>query len=153
MAILQKKIETDMAKAMKDREQNILSTLRMLKSDMQYEMTKTGAKELDDSQVETLLKRAVKKRKESIEQFEKANREDLLEKEKLELTILEGYLPPSVSEQEIQAVILKVFAEIKPKGPQEIGKVMGSVMGAFKGKNVDGNLVKNLIQNSFPKDA
>ena len=151
MSSLQKNIESAISKAMKERDSIRLDALRMLKSDIQYELTKTGAKELSDEQVEAILKRASKKRKESIEQFEKAGRNDLADKEKLELKIIDEYLPEAVSEEIIQQTVKKVFDDLKPKGPQEMGKIMGAVMGKFKGQNVDGNLVKNIITNAFQK--
>ena len=151
MSSLQKNIESAISKAMKERDSIRLDALRMLKSDIQYELTKTGAKELSDEQVEAILKRASKKRKESIEQFEKAGRNDLADKEKLELKIIDEYLPEAVSEEIIQETVKKVFDDLKPKSPQEMGKIMGAVMGKFKGQNVDGNLVKNIITNAFQK--
>ena len=149
MAKLQAKLETDLKTALKAKQAERLSTLRLLKSDLQYEMSKSGAKELKDDEVENVLKRAAKKRREAIKQYEKAGRKELLEKEKAELTILEEYLPPAVSDTEIKAVIEKIYAQFKsPEAKPEakdLGKLMGAVMGQLKGRTVDGARVRLLL--------
>ena len=131
---------------MKKKEELRLGTLRMLKSELQYELTKTGAQTLDDDAVLTLIRRGIKKRQEAREQFEKGGRPEMAEKEGLEIKILEVYLPASVSEDVLRKKIEEVIAEVKPAGPQEFGKVMGKVMAAFKGQSVDGNTVNKLVR-------
>lgn len=146
MASLQETITEHLKDAMKKKEELRLGTLRMLKSELQYELTKTGAQTLDDDAVLTLIRRGIKKRQEAREQFEKGGRPEMAEKEAAEIKILEVYLPASVSEDVLRKKIEEVIAEVKPAGPQEFGKVMGKVMAAFKGQNVDGNTVNRLVR-------
>ena len=146
MATLYETIESDLKTALKARSQVELGVLRLLKSDLQYEMNRDGSDSLADEVVETIIRRNIKKRRESIEQFEKAGRQELAEGEQAELVILEKYLPPEVSEAEITKVLDEVWAKVNPTGPADMGKVMGPVMGRFKGQNIDGNKVRALVQ-------
>jgi uncharacterized protein YqeY len=146
MSQLKERIEADLRIAMKNKEGIRLSALRMLKSDLQYEMTKTGVKTLSDEDVLAAIKKAVKKRKDSIEQYTSAGRPELAAPEAEELAILEQYLPAEATEAEIQEVIEIVVSQMKPEGPSAMGKVMGAVMAKLKEKNADGALVKQLVQ-------
>ncbi|MCB1165857.1 MAG: GatB/YqeY domain-containing protein [Leptospiraceae bacterium] len=147
MASLIEKIESDLKTAMKSRDQETLDTLRLLKSDLQYEMTKAGNREMDDAAVEVVLKKAVKKRQESIVDLEKAGRSSEVESETRAIERLKTYLPQELSEQEIGAEIDAVIAA----NPDEknFGKLMGQVMGRLKGKNADGSIVRSLLQNKL----
>ncbi|PJZ69500.1 hypothetical protein CH373_16265 [Leptospira perolatii] len=146
---LQQKINSDLKEAIKSKKEPLLSTLRLLKADIQYELTKTGAQDLADEQVIVLIKRGYAKRMDAIQMYEKANRTDLAEKEKVESEVLKSYLPPDVSEEEILKVLEKVILELKPSGPKDIGKVMGKVMAEFKGKNIDGSKVSALVKSKL----
>lgn len=146
MASLQETITEHLKDAMKKKEELRLGTLRMLKSELQYELTKTGAQTLDDDAVLALIRRGIKKRQEAREQFDKGGRPEMAEKEAAEIKVLEVYLPASVSEDVLRKKIEEVILEVKPSGPQEFGKVMGKVMAAFKGQNVDGNTVNKLVR-------
>ena len=149
MAELYTRIQEDLKAALKARSELELSALRMLKSDIQYEATKTGATELPDDVVQNIVKRAIKKRKEAAEQFSGAGRREQADKENQEIEILEKYLPEQVSEEAILQELDRVIAEVKPGGPGDLGKVMGKVMAAFKGRNIDGAMVKNLAQKKI----
>ncbi|MCB1308394.1 MAG: GatB/YqeY domain-containing protein [Leptospiraceae bacterium] len=149
MGQLQDKIEADLRHALKNRLQQELATLRLLKSDLQYELTKDGSSEMDDEQVKVVLKRAVKKRRESIEQFEKAGKTEQAAQEQAELEIIERYLPAAVSAAEVERLVDEVCASVNPTGPSDMGKVMGAVMGKLKGQNVEGKLVKDLVQKKL----
>lgn len=131
---------------MKAKETERLSVLRMLKSEIQYEMTKTGVTTLPDSEVEGVIKRAVKKRKDSADQFRKGNREDMALAEERELEILKEYLPGEVPVETIRKIVDEAVEAVKPTSPADMGKVMGFVMGRLKGQNVDGTVVKDLVQ-------
>ncbi len=146
MAKLLDQIQADLKAAMKARSEIELGTLRLLKSDVQYEMTRDGSDDLPDEQVEAIIRRNIKKRKDSIEQYRKAGREESAAAEQAELEVLEKYLPPAVGDDEIQKVIDEVCAKVNPTGPGDMGKVMGPVMGRFKGQNIDGARVKELVQ-------
>ncbi|HMV43951.1 MAG TPA: GatB/YqeY domain-containing protein [Leptospiraceae bacterium] len=143
---LQVRINEDLKSALKSKEEPKLSTLRLLKSDIQYELTKTGASTLSDDQVIAVIRANSKKRRETAAEYRKANREDLALKEESEDAVLVSYLPASMPEAEIREVIAKVIQELSPK-PSEVGKVIGKVMQEVKGKNADGSLVSNLVKS------
>jgi len=101
--------------------------------------------ELSDIDIEKILRKEVKKIKDSIEQFEKLGREDLLSKERTQLEVLESYLPELMDEEEVRKVIEKKINELGAKDMRDMGKVMGAVMKELNGKT-DGNTVKNIVQ-------
>jgi len=96
--------------------------------------------EADDNDVLQVIKQEVKRRREAIEMYQKAGRTDLLEQEKAELSVLESYLPPLMSEEEIRQVVRSHIEKLQPKSMKERGKIMGSLMQELKGK-ADGNTV------------
>jgi uncharacterized protein len=144
---LQDKINEDLKSALKSKEEPKLSTLRLLKSDIQYELTKTGASTLNDDQVINLIKANSKKRRETAIEYRKANREDLALKEESEDAVLSSYLPATMPESEVKEVIARVIKELAPKSPAESGKVIGKVMQELKWKNADGSLVSSLVKS------
>ena len=144
---LQTQINEDLKSALKSKEEPKLSTLRLLKSDIQYELTKTGVSTLNDDQVIALIRANSKKRRESASEYRKANREDLAVKEETEDAILASYLPANMPEAELREGILRVIKELAPKSPAEAGKVIGKVMQEVKGKNADGSLVSSLVKS------
>ena len=144
---LQTQINEDLKSALKSKEEPKLSTLRLLKSDIQYELTKTGVSTLNDDQVIALIRANSKKRRESASEYRKANREDLAVKEETEDVMLASYLPANMPEAELREVILRVIKELAPKSPAEAGKVIGKVMQEVKGKNADGSLVSSLVKS------
>ncbi|TGK08747.1 GatB/YqeY domain-containing protein [Leptospira fletcheri] len=146
---LQAKINEDLKEAIKTKQEPLLSTLRLLKADIQYELTKTGAQQLIDEQIIALIKRGYVKRNDAIQMYEKANRTDLADKEKAEAEVLKSYLPPEVGEEQILAALEKIIAEVKPTGPKDIGKVMGRVMAEFKGLNIDGSKVSAIVKSKL----
>lgn len=145
MAGLLQQIQDDLKSALKNKAQAELAALRLLKSDIQYEMTKTGADSLADDAVQAVIKTAVKKRKDAIAEYQKGGRADKAEAEQNELEILERYLPEAVGEEAIKSAIDEIVAKVKPEGPKDMGKVMGPVMAKFKGQNIDGKLVNKLV--------
>ena len=146
---LQKKINEDLKRSMKERLEPALSTLRMLKSDIQYELTKTGSSSISDDQVLQIIKKNISKRRDTSQEYSKANRQDLAEKEDKEADFLHGFLPPSIPESELETVVLRVISEIGAKSPSDMGKVMGKVMLEFKGKNVEGSVVSALVKKNL----
>lgn len=148
---LQQKINDDLKSALKSKEEPKLSTLRLLKSDIQYELTKTGASTLNDDQVIGLIRSNSKKRKETALEYRKANREDLALKEDSEDAVLTSYLPATMPEAEVREVVSRVIKEIAPKSAAEAGKVIGKVMQELKGKNADGSLVSSLVKSMMPE--
>jgi uncharacterized protein YqeY len=140
---LLEKIEQDLKESIKSKNEELMRTLRMLKSDIMYEKTK-GSGDLPEEKVLEVVKRAAKRRKESIEEFTKAGRSDLADKESAELAIIERYLPKQLDAAEIEKAIddkLKSLGEVSKK---DFGKIMGMLMKEFKGQ-ADGVLVKEIL--------
>jgi len=123
------------------------SVLRMLISAIGYlEIQKGGAGyEATEEDVMTTIEKQVKQRKDSIEQYEKAGRNDLADKEKLEL---EKYLPEQMSEEEIKTLVKETIAQTGASSPQDMGKVMGALMPKTKGK-ADGSLVSKIVREEL----
>ncbi|MCB1193299.1 MAG: GatB/YqeY domain-containing protein [Leptospiraceae bacterium] len=150
---LQTKINEDLKIALKAKNEPLLSTLRMLKSDIQYELTKTGASSLSDEQVISILKKNSKQRLESSKEYQKAGREDLAKKEEAEASLINSYMPAAVSEEDIKKAVTDAIRELSPKGTSDMGKVMGKVMQVFKGKNVDGSSVSSIVKAKLEEIA
>lgn len=127
-----------------------LSTIRMLKSALQYfEIQKGGAGyEATDEDVIEVVGREIKKRKESIEMFEKGGRAELAEKESKEMDILKGYLPQQLSEEEIRNLIDDAISQTGASTMQDMGKVMGMLSTKIKGK-ADGGLVSSIVREKL----
>ena len=105
---------------------------------------------LTDAEVLEVINRAVKQRRDSIEQFEKGGRQDLAEKEKKEMEILMAYLPEQLGEDKIREIIQEVIAQTGAAGKADMGKVMGQAMGKLKGQ-ADGNVVKKIVEEELLK--
>lgn len=150
---LKEKIMNDMKTAMKERNALKTGVLRMLKAEiMKKENEKPGA-EVHDDDVVALTQKLIKQRNEAAEQFEKGGRPELAQKEKDEAAILENYLPPRVSDEEIRAVVDEVIAETGAGDMSAMGRVMGGSMKKLKetGKVVDGNQVKEIVKKALVK--
>jgi len=133
-----------MAVALKAGEKARLSTLRMLMSAIKYK--EVDAKhQLDDEEVISVISTLIKQRHDSIDQFRKGGREDLVDKETKEVEVLKGYLPPQLSEEEVRNIITKAAAETGATGQKDMGKLMKAVMPQVKGK-ADGKLVNEIVK-------
>jgi uncharacterized protein YqeY len=144
---LKEKISRDMKQALKSGDKLRLSTLRLLLSEIRNaEIAKR--RELNDEDVLEVIARELRKRRESISEFDKAGREDLSSKEKVEAQILEEYLPPKLSEQEIGEIISRALEESGAQSLQEMGKVMALVMPQVKGR-ADGKLVNEKVRKAL----
>jgi len=136
------KINDDMKEALKAGEKERLTVLRGLKSDLKYKQIDKGD-ELTDEDAIAVLASAAKKRRDSIEQFEKGGRDDLVKAETFQLEVINSYLPKQLGEDELREIIAKAIAEIGAETPQQIGAVMKVVMPQLKGA-ADGKLVNRL---------
>lgn len=159
---LKEKIQADTKKAMVEKSQLKLSVLRMLMAAILNKEKEKRAKlsksqelekldelsKLTDEEIIEVIASEVKKHKDSIEQFQKGNRQDLAEKEKEELEILTAYLPEQMGEDEIRKLVKEKIADLGASGPQDNGKIMGALMPQLKGK-ADGNLVKKIVQEEL----
>lgn len=146
---LHQKIKEDMKEAMRAKEALRLSVVRSLLSAFTNEAVAKGKKpdeELSDEEVLTLVSRAVKQRKDSIEQFEKGGRPELARAERSELAILTTYLPAQMSREEVEVYVKEKLSEVGPVDKSKAGQFMGQIMKDLKGR-VDGTLVKEVIDN------
>jgi uncharacterized protein len=130
--------------AMKNKEKDKLGVIRMIKSAIQNESIRAGH-DLSQEEELTVLSREVKQRKDSLHEFEKAGREDLVEKIRTELKYVELYMPKQLSEEEVSAIVKQAITETGAQTKAEMGKVMSAVMPKVKGK-ADGSLVNKLVQ-------
>lgn len=163
---LKERLNTDLKQALYGKEELKVSVLRMLAAAMinkekgkraKLSKDKSIAEEdliklsgLNDEEiVETIMSEA-KKRRDSIEQFEKGNRPDLVEKEKKESEILQVYLPQQMSEEDVRKIVKEKIAELNIIGLQEKGRLMSNLMPRLKGK-ADGNLVNKIVQEELGK--
>jgi hypothetical protein len=160
MASLKERIQADLADAMRNKEETCKSALRMLiaairnaeirtppagASDAQLaEMAKLPAS-LADDEVLALIQKQLKKRRDSIDQFEKAKRTDLADKERAEAAILEVYLPQQAGAEELEAAAAKVIAETGASSPRDMGKVMPVLTKQFAGR-ADGRLINETVR-------
>ena len=143
---LMTRIQSEMTAAMKSQDATTLSTLRMLKTALMEARTKKpkGAGLDADEEIE-ILQRYVKKRREAIDEFRKAGREDLVASEEREIAITMRYLPQPVTDDELRAAVREVIAQVGATSPKEMGKVMGPVLARFKGRT-DGGAVSKIVR-------
>jgi len=142
---LTKQVVADLTAAMKAQDANRTSTLRMVKAAMMNRQIEKGS-ELDDDDMQKLLRSLVKQRRDSIEQYEKAGRQELVDKEKAEIEVIETYLPQAASRDEIEQAVAAAIAETGASSMKDMGRVMKSVQAALAGKNADGKLVSEVVK-------
>jgi len=142
---LSKQIVTDLTAAMKAQDAARTSTLRMVKAAMMNRQIEKGS-ELDDEDMQKLLRSLVKQRRDSIEQYEKAGRQELVDKEKAEIEVIETYLPQAASQQEIEQAVAAAIAETGANSMKDMGKVMKAAQAALAGKNADGRAVSEAVK-------
>ncbi len=131
---LAEKINNDLKEAMKNKDSFKLGVIRMVKGAMQLEKP-NPREELTDDDVIKVISKQIKMRKESIAQFEAANRNDLVEQNKKEIAILEEYMPEQLSEEELNKIIDKVFLEVKPTSMKDMGNIMKAIKRAAGSRN------------------
>jgi uncharacterized protein YqeY len=130
---LKERITEDMKTAMRAKDSERLGTIRLLQSAMKQKEVDERI-ELDDAAIVAIVDKMIKQRKDSIAAFELAARQDLVDKEKAELTVLSAYLPERLSAQELTAAVQAIVAELGASGPGDMGKVMGAVKTRLAGK-------------------
>lgn len=146
---LVQELDKDIIEAMKAKNSVRLSTLRGVKGAMKLQSI-DHKKEINDELLIEVVSKEIKSRNESIKEFEKGNRKDLMEKTQNEIDILSKYLPEQLTEEEIKEIIDSIFTEVNPTGIKEMGKVMGKVTPLVKGK-ADMGLVSDLIKERLNK--
>ena len=142
---LNKQIVSDLTAAMKAQDAGRTSTLRMVKAAMMNRQIEKGS-ELDDDDMQKLLRSLVKQRRDSIEQYEKAGRPELVAKESAELAVIETYLPQAASQDEIDQAVSAAIAETGATSMKDMGKVMKAAQIALAGKNADGRAVSEAVK-------
>ncbi len=145
---LNNKVAADITAAMKAKDAARLSALRMLKAAIMNKGVEKG-RDLEDAEIQQVVSSLVKQRRDSIEQFSKAGRTDLVDKETGEVAVLEAYLPPAVTAEEIDAAVTAAIAETGASSPKDMGKVMKAVMPKLAGKNADGKLVNEAVRRKL----
>ena len=146
--MLHEKIGSEIAAALKARNALRLSALRMLKAAVMNKGVEKG-RDLDDAEILQVVASLVKQRRDSIEQFGKAGRTDLVENEHNELAVLQEYLPPAATLEEIAAAVAEAVAETGASSPKDMGKVMKAVMPKLAGKNADGRAVNDAVRRTL----
>src|SRR6478752_3068344 len=142
---LSEQIVSDLTASMKAQEAQRTSTLRMVKAAMMNRKIEKGS-ELDDEDMQKLLRSLVKQRRDSIEQYEKAGRQELVDKEKAEIEVIETYLPQAASHEEIEQAVAAAIAETGASSMKDMGKVMKAVQAALAGKNADGRTISEVVK-------
>ena len=145
---LNDQVSADIAAAMKARDSSRLSALRMLKAAVMNKSVEKG-RDLADAEVLQVVASLVKQRRDSIEQFANAGRTDLVDKETGELAVLQAYLPPSATPEEIDAAVAEAVAETGATSARDVGKVMKAVMPKLAGKNADGKAVNEAVRRTL----
>lgn len=144
---MREKILNDLKEAMKNQEKTKLSVIRMIKGAMQMEELNLK-RPLNDEEVIMVISKQIKTRKESIVEFEKGNRQDLIDKTNEEIEILNTYMPEQLNEEEILKVINEAFKEINPSSPSDMGKIMSFVSPKLRGK-ADMSFVSKTIKEKL----
>ncbi len=146
---MKNKIIEDIKSAMKSQDKVALAVVRMLKSDIQMaELNKKS--ELTDDEIVSIVSKQIKMRKDSIKEFEKGNRNDLIEQSEQEIKILKKYLPEQLTEEEVTDIINNVFSKVNPTSSSDMGKIMGALTPLVKGKTdmvIVSKIVKEKLSN------
>jgi uncharacterized protein YqeY len=149
---LHDRITHDIAEAMKAREQGRLSALRMAKAALMNANVSKG-RDLEEAEAQQVLAGLIKQRRDSIEQFRAAGRNDLADREAAEIGVLEHYAPPAASAEDVACAVDAAIAETGASGPKDMGRVMKAVMSALGGKTVDGKAVNELVRKKLSGGA
>lgn len=142
---LMDRISQDIVAAMRAKDQERLSPLRMAKAALMNREVEKG-RPLDDSEAEQVIASLLKQRRDSIEQFARGGRDDLVARETAELAVLETYVPPPVDTAEIEAAVDASIAETGAGSIKDLGRVMKDVMGRLAGRTVDGRAVNEIVR-------
>lgn len=142
---LKQQIISDLTASMKAKDAPRTSTLRMVKAAfVNREIEKGG--ELDEEEMLKLLRSLLKQRRDSVEQFEKGGRQDLVAKENAEIQIIEAYLPRAAAREAIEAVVVAAIAETGATSMKDMGRVMKAAQAALAGQNADGKTVSEIVK-------
>ena len=146
---LKEQITEDMKSAMRAKEAERLGTIRLLLAAIKQREVDERIT-VDDAGIIAIIEKLIKQRKDSIEQFQKAGRTDLVDQESKELAILQAYMPAQLSAAEVQSAIQKIIADLGASGPQDMGKVIGALKAQLAGK-ADMGTVSGLVKAALAK--
>ncbi len=147
---LKKRITTDLTAAMKAKDAARLSTLRMVKASMTNREIEKGG-ELSDEELMKVMQSLVKQRRDSVEQYEKAGRQELADKELAEIKIIEEYLPQAASREEIEKAVESAIAETNAKTMRDMGAVMKATQARLAGRSADGRALSEIVKTQLGK--
>lgn len=142
---LRDKIIADLTAAMKAKDADKLSTLRLVKANLMNRQIEKGS-ELTDEEIVKALQSLVKQRRDSVEQYEKAGRRELAAKEAAEIAVIDTYLPQAATQEEIEAAVTAAIAETGASSMKDMGAVMKAAMAHLAGKSADGRLVSEAVK-------
>lgn len=148
MGKLSEQIRADLTNAMKARDAERTSNLRMLQASIQNEKINLGH-ELTDEEVLIVVRKAVKQRQDSVEQYTKGNRPDLAAKESAEMAMLREYLPPELSDEELESGVREIIASTGAQSKKDMGKVMKEATARYKGR-ADGKKLQEIVLRLLP---
>lgn len=149
-AQLEEKLKNDLKQAMLDRDEKRVGVLRLLLSELNYAKIQKGDAFRGTEDIIAVIHKAIKQRKESIESFKKGGREDLASQEAAELAILQAYLPPQLSDEELTKIVAEAINKTGATSIADMGKVIGLVLGAVGGR-VDGARVSGIVKERLAK--
>lgn len=141
-------LNQDMKQAMKNKDKITLSVIRMVKASIQNETIKLGKDSLSEDEEMTILSREVKQRKDSLQEFKSAGRDDLVQQLETELDILQTYMPRQLTNEELEAIVQLTIEEVNATSKKDMGKVMSAIMPKVKGK-ADGSQINKLVQKQL----
>ena len=147
---LHDRLSEDLKSAMKSRDQLRMDVIRMIKAAVQYKEVELK-QDLDDAGMSRIMTTLIKQRKEAAEQFEKGNRQDLATKERLEITIIESYLPIALSTDEVAKIVETAVNKSGASSLKDMGQVMKAVMARLTGQSVDGKIVSDLVKAALQR--
>jgi uncharacterized protein len=148
MGKLTEQIRADLTESMKARTADRTSTLRMLQSALKYEQIHVGH-ELSDEEAMGVIRKGIKQRQDSVEQFTRGNRPELAAKEQKEMEILKAYMPPELSDAELESGLREIIASTGAQSKKEMGKVMKEATMRYKGR-VEGKKIQEIVSRLLP---
>ncbi len=141
---LMEQLNQDMKQSMKNKEKEKLSVIRMVKASLQNEMIRLGKNKLSEDEELTILSRELKQRKDSLQEYKSAGRNDIVENLESEIIIIQKYMPEQLTDTELEDLIQATIKEINATSKKEMGKVMSAIMPKVKGK-ADGSRINKLV--------
>lgn len=145
---LLEQLNQDMKQAMRDKDKDSLSVIRMVKASIQNELIKLGKETLEEDEELTILSREVKQRRDSLQEFKSVGRDDLVLKLEKEIDVLQEYMPQQLTLEELEAIVQSAVQEVNATSKKDMGKVMSAVMPKVKGK-ADGSQIREIVQKQL----